>query len=74
MLTVLGWSVAGIALLNLVAIATLGAAYVWHAGLRPMLELRRSRQRAFEELLAQSTRKTEAMTSRSINAGECWEW
>jgi len=68
MLTLLGWGIAGIALINLVAIAALGVAYVWHGGVRPMLEHRRSRQRAFEKLLAQSTRKTEAMMSRSISA------
>jgi len=69
MLNLLGWGIAGIALLNLVVIAALVVTYAWHDGLRPRLERRRSRQRAFERLLAQSPRKTEAMMSRSIGAG-----
>ena len=69
-----GMSVAGIALLNLVAITALGVAYVCHDGLRPMLELRQSRHRAFEQLLTQTPLDTEFPMSKSINAGESREW
>jgi hypothetical protein len=54
MLTIVGWSVAGVALLNLVAIVALGVAYAWNDWLRPKLELRRARQRAFERLFTRS--------------------
>jgi hypothetical protein len=74
MMTLFGWGIAGIALLNLVVVVALGVAYAWHDGLRPRLERRRSRQRAFERLLAQSPRETEALMSRSIHPGEYREW
>jgi len=54
MLKMLGWSVAGTALLNLLAIVALVISYAWNDWLRPKLERRRARQRAFERLLYHS--------------------
>jgi hypothetical protein len=50
MLTIMKWGVVGVALLNLTALGALGVAYAWNDWLRPKLERRRARQRAFERL------------------------
>jgi len=54
MLKLLGWGVAGTALLNLLAIVALVVAYAWNDWLRPSLEYRRARRRAFERLFYHS--------------------
>ena len=54
MLKMLGWGVAGTALLNLLTIVALVVAYAWNDWLRTKLEHRRARQRAFERLLYHS--------------------
>ena len=54
MLMMLGWCVAGTVLLNLLAIVALVVAYAWNDWLRPSLEHRRARQRAFERLIYDS--------------------
>jgi hypothetical protein len=74
MLTILGRGVAGIALLNLVALVSLGVAYAWHDGIRLQLQHRRARQRAFARLLAQSTIGTASTMSEPNSAGDRWEW
>ena len=51
---VIQWGVAGIALLNVVTMASLAVAYGWHHGVKPRLGRRRARQRAFERLIAHS--------------------
>jgi hypothetical protein len=50
----LGWGVASIALLNLVAMTSLAVAYGWNDRLKPKLDRRRGSQRAFERLMAHS--------------------
>ena len=70
-LTMLAWGVAVAALLNLVAIMALIVSYAWHDWLLPRLEHRRTRQRTFEQLLAQSNLKKESMVSEPGYAGEC---
>ena len=74
MLKLLGWGVAGTALLNLLAIVALVVAYAWNDWLRPRLAHRRARQSAFERLIAQSTLDIHAMISEPSNGAECWEW
>lgn len=54
MVSLLTRSIASIALLNLAAGLSLGAAFGWHHWLKPKLARRRARQRGFERLLAQS--------------------
>ena len=54
MLTLLRWSIAGFALINLIAVVTLGAAFGWHQWMKPKFDRRRARQRTFERLLTQS--------------------
>ena len=71
MLTMLAWGVAATALLNLLAIVALIVSYAWNDWILPRLELRRARQRAFEQLLAQSNVKKESMVSEPSYAGEC---
>jgi hypothetical protein len=51
----LRWGIASIAVLNLVAMASLAAGYAWHHGLKPKLTRRRERQRGFEHLLTHSS-------------------
>jgi hypothetical protein len=70
-LTMLAWGVAATALLNLLAIVALIVSYAWNDWLLPRLEHRRARQRAFEQLLAQSNLKRESMVSEPTYAGEC---
>jgi hypothetical protein len=74
MLTMLLWGVAGTALLNLLAIVALLVSYTWNDWLRPKLEHRRARQRAFERLFAQPPPQVQSMMSEPSNAAECWEW
>jgi len=71
MLTMLAWGVAATALLNLLAIVALIVSYAWNDWLLRRLEQRRTRQRAFEQLLAQSNLKKESMVSEPTYAGEC---
>lgn len=54
MLTWLRWGIAGIALINVVALVAIGAAFGWHYRLKPRLQQRRARQRSFERLLERS--------------------
>jgi hypothetical protein len=68
MLTMLGWGVAATALLNLLAIVALVVAYAWNDWLRPRLDLRRARQRAFERLLYHSH------VDMLSEASSCDEW
>jgi len=74
MLIMLGWGVGAIALLNLVALLSLGVSYAWNDGIRARLEVRRARQRAFERRLAHSTLDAESTMSEPSSAGEGWEW
>lgn len=69
-LNLLCWGVASIALLNLVALASLVGAYVWHHGLKPTFVHRRARQHAFERLIAHTSIDNHATTPVSSNAGE----
>jgi hypothetical protein len=54
MVSLLRWSIVGIALLNLLTGISLGAAFGWHQWLKPKLARRRARQRSFERMLARS--------------------
>ena len=54
MLTLLRWGVASFALINLIAVLTIGLAFGWHQWMKPKVERRRARQRTFERLLTQS--------------------
>jgi hypothetical protein len=74
MLTLLGWGIAATALLNLLAIVALLAAYAWNDWLQPRLELRRTRQRAFDRLLTQSGLPASSMRPDPSGTGEGWEW
>ena len=67
------WVAATIALLNLVAMASLVVAYAWHHGLKPKLEHRRARQNHFERLLAVSCPDLLATVPESSSAGREWE-
>jgi hypothetical protein len=51
----LRWGVASLAVLNLVAMVTLGVGYAWQHGLKPRLTHRRTRQRAFEQVLTHTS-------------------
>jgi hypothetical protein len=51
----LRWGVASFVVLNLVAMVCLGVAYAWHHGLKPRLTHRRTRQRAFEQVLTHTS-------------------
>ena len=55
MVSLLIWGAASYALLNLVAMLSLFAAYAWQHGLKPKLERRRTRKHRFERLLSQSS-------------------
>ena len=54
MLISLWWGITGFALINLIVVLALGAAFGWHHWMKPKVERRRTRQRSFERLLAQS--------------------
>jgi len=56
--TMLTWLLRGgaiVGLLNVAAIAALIAAYAWHHGVKPWFSRRRTRQHAFELLLAHTS-------------------
>ena len=71
LLTIVGWIIAGICLLNLSTIVALVVAYAWNDGLRPRFAHHRARQRAFEQLLAHSRSDVMSMVSEPAYASEC---
>ena len=71
MLTIVGWIIAAIVLLNLSTIVALVVSYAWNDWLRPNLAHHRARQRAFERLLAHSTPDMVSMVSEPSYASEC---
>ena len=71
MLTMVGWTIAALGLLNLVTIVALVVAYAWNDWLRPRLAHQRARQRAFEQLLAHSRSDMMSMVSEPAYASEC---
>jgi hypothetical protein len=64
------WGVASIALLNLVTLASLVGAYVWHHRLKPTFTYRRARQHAFEQLIAHTSIDNHPTIPVSSNASE----
>jgi hypothetical protein len=70
MLNWLRWGAASIALLSLVAMASLVVAYAWHSRLKPKLTRRRARQRVFEHLLAHTSLDNHSPVSEPSNARE----
>jgi hypothetical protein len=73
MLHWLRWSVASIAMLNLVGMASLAVAYGWHHRLKPRLDRRRRSQRAFERLIARSSLDNHPALTEPSEGVECWE-